>query len=168
MTVSERIRDFRKKQKKMTQDEFAAQIQMSRSNLAGIETGAVTITDRTIKMICECFNVSEAWLRTGSGPMYRETESSIVDELCKRYNMSPARRRVMEIFLSMDDEKQEQLAETFFNVVTAANEFMQKPAADDEIDAEVERYRLELQAERKAAASPCADGSSNITGTGRH
>lgn len=168
MTVNERIRDFRKKEKKMTQAEFATHIQMSRSNLAGIETGAVIITDRTIKMICECFNVSEAWLRTGSGPMYRETESSIVDELCKRYNMSPARRRVMEIFLSMDDEKQEQLAETFFNIVTAANEFMQKPTADDKIDAEVERYRLELQAERKAAASPCADGSEPTTGTGRH
>lgn len=167
MTVNERIRDFRKKEKKMTQAEFAKQIQMSQSNFAGIETGAVTITDRTIKMICECFNVSEAWLRTGSGPMYRETESSIVDELCKRYNMSPARRRVMEIFLSMDDEKQEQLAETFFNVVTAANKFMQN-AVDDEIDAEVERYRLELQAERKAAASPCADGSEPTTGTGRH
>lgn len=168
MTVNERIRDFRKKEKKMTQAEFATHIQMSRSNLAGIETGAVIITDRTIKMICECFNVSEAWLRTGSGPMYRETESSIVDELCKRYNMSPARRRVMEIFLSMDDEKQEQLAETFFNIVTAANEFMQKPTADDKIDAEVERYRLELQAERKAAASPCVGGSEPITGTGRH
>lgn len=167
MTVNERIRDFRKKQKKMTQAEFAAQIQMSQSNFAGIETGAVTITDRTIKMICECFNVSEAWLRTGSGPMYRETESSIVDELCKRYNMSPARRRVMEIFLSMDEDKQEALAETFFNIVTAANEFMKK-SADDDIDAEVERYRLELQAERKAVSSLCADGSEPTTGTGRH
>lgn len=167
MTVNERIRDFRKKEKKMTQAEFATHIQMSRSNLAGIETGAVIITDRTIKMICECFNVSEAWLRTGSGPMYRETESSIVDELCKRYNMSPARRRVMEIFLSMDDDKQEALAETFFNVINAANKFMQK-SVDDDIDAEVEEYRLELQTERNAVSSPCVGGSEPITGTGRH
>lgn len=167
MTVNERIRDFRKKEKKMTQAEFAKQIQMSQSNFAGIETGAVTITDRTIKMICECFNVSEAWLRTGSGPMYRETESSIVDELCRRYNMSPARRRVMEIFLSMDDDKQEALAETFFNVINAANKFMQK-SVDNDIDAEVERYRLELQAERNAVSSPCVGGSEPITGTGRH
>ena len=151
----------------MTQAEFATHIKMSRSNLSGIETGAVIITDRTIKMICECFNVSEAWLRTGSGPMYRETESSIVDELCKRYNMSPARRRVMEIFLSMDDDKQEALAETFFNIVTAANDFMQKSANDD-IDAEVEQYRLELQAERNAVSSPCVGGSEPITGTGRY
>lgn len=167
MTVNERIRDFRKKEKKMTQAEFATHIKMSRSNLSGIETGAVIITDRTIKMMCECFNVSEAWLRTGSGPMYRETESSIVDELCKRYNMSPARRRVMEIFLSMDDDKQEALAETFFNIVTAANDFMQKSANDD-IDAEVEQYRLELQAERNAVSSPCVGGSEPITGTGRY
>ena len=168
MTTNERVKYFRKNVKHMTQDEFAKEINLSRSNLGNIETGAVSITDRTLKAICESFNLSEAWLRTGSGPMYRETESSIVDELCKRYNMSPARRRVMEIFLSMDDEKQEQLAETFFNIVTAANEFMQKPTADDKIDAEVERYRLELQAERKAAASPCVGGSEPITGTGRH
>lgn len=167
MTTNERVKYFRKNVKHMTQDEFAKEINLSRSNLGNIETGAVSITDRTLKAICESFNLSEAWLRTGSGPMYRETESSIVDELCKRYNMSPARRRVMEIFLSMDDEKQEQLAETFFNVVTAANKFMHN-TVDDEIDAEVERYRLELQAERKAAASPCVGGSSNITGTDCH
>lgn len=167
MTTNERVKYFRKNVKHMTQDEFAKEINLSRSNLGNIETGAVSITDRTLKAICESFNLSEAWLRTGSGPMYRETESSIVDELCKRYNMSPARRRVMEIFLSMDDEKQEQLAETFFNVVTAANKFMQN-TVDDEIDAEVERYRLELQAERKAAASPCVGGSSNIIGTDCH
>lgn len=167
MTTNERVKHFRKNVKHMTQDEFAKEISLSRSNLGNIETGAVSITDRTIKMICESFNLSEAWLRTGSGPMYRETESSIVDELCKRYNMSPARRRVMEIFLSMDDDKQEALAETFFNVITAANKFMQK-SADDDIDAEVEQYRLELQAERNAVSSPCADGSEPTTGTGRH
>lgn len=56
----------------MTQQDFAGKIEISRSNLGNIETGEVTVTDRTISSICRMFNVNENWLRTGEGEMFVE------------------------------------------------------------------------------------------------
>ena len=51
----------------MTQEEFAASIKISRSNLGSIEIGRITLTDRVISDICEKYNVNEQWLSTGEG-----------------------------------------------------------------------------------------------------
>ena len=63
--------------KKMTQEEFANKLNLSRSFINQIEVGAKNPSDRTILDICKEFNVNETWLRTGEGemflPMDRET-----------------------------------------------------------------------------------------------
>lgn len=146
MTINERIKYFRKQVKKMTQEDFSKEILLSRSNLAGIETGIVNVTDRVISTICGKFNLSESWLRTGIGNMYVETEADFVNSLADRYNMTAEQRRLMKIFLSMDEEKRDRIAKAFFDFVDAA-----KKADTYDIDREVEAYRLELIAEKKAA-----------------
>ena len=69
-TIGERITCLRKSIK-MTQEEFANAICMSRSNLSNIEKDRFTITDRVISAICTRFNVDEHWLRTGEGEMFQ-------------------------------------------------------------------------------------------------
>lgn len=146
MTINERIKYFRKQVKKMTQEDFSKEILLSRSNLAGIETGIVNVTDRVISTICRKFNLSESWLRTGIGNMYVETETDFVNSLADRYNMTIEQRRLMKIFLSMDEEKRDRVAKAFFDFVDAAQK-----VDNFDIDREVEAYRLELIAEKKAA-----------------
>ena len=155
MTINERIKYFRKQVKKMTQEDFSKEILLSRSNLAGIETGIVNVTDRVISTICGKFNLSESWLRTGIGNMYVETEADFVNSLADRYNMTAEQRRLMKIFLSMDEEKRDRVAKAFFFFFYAA-----KKADTYDIDQEVEAYRLELIAEKKAAFQS-DDGSSS-------
>ena len=46
MTIHERIKHLRKYELKLTQEEFAQKIKISRSNLANIESGKISITDR--------------------------------------------------------------------------------------------------------------------------
>lgn len=64
--------------KKMTQEEFASRLNLSRSFVNQVEVGAKNPSDRTILDICREFNVNEKWLRTGEGEMFlppdRETE----------------------------------------------------------------------------------------------
>ena len=155
MTINERIKYFRKQVKKMTQEDFSKEILLSRSNLAGIETGIVNVTDRVISTICGKFNLSESWLRTGIGNMYVETEADFVNSLADRYNMTAEQRRLMKIFLSMDEEKRDRVAKAFFDFVDA-----DKKADTYDIEQEVEAYRLELIAEKKAAFQS-DDGSSS-------
>ena len=65
--MNSRIKNLRKSMLNMTQEAFAKAINISRSNLASLETGRVCITDRIVKDICREFGVNEIWLRTGEG-----------------------------------------------------------------------------------------------------
>ncbi len=174
MELKDRIRHFRKNIKKLTQDEFRKEINLSRSNLASIETGAVNVTDRVIADICKTFNLSEHWLRTGEGDMYVESETSLVDSLTKQMNMSAEQRKLMEIFLTMSDEKRDSVSKAFFDFLDAARQLdaaesaappsnpainQQRTMTDDELEAEVEAYRAALIAEQKGQ-SASGSGSS--------
>ena len=169
MELKDRIRYFRKDIKKLTQDEFRKEINLSRSNLASIETGAVKVTDRVIADICKTFNLSEHWLRTGEGDTYVESETSLVDSLTKQMNMSAEQKKLMEIFLSMSDEKRDSVSKAFFDFLDAARQLDTAESAtppsestanqqhtimdeeDDEIEADVAAYRAALIAEKEAA-----------------
>ena len=168
MELKDRIRYFRKNIKKLTQDEFRKEINLSRSNLASIETGAVKVTDRVIADICKTFNLSEHWLRTGEGDMYVESETSLVDSLTKQMNMSAEQRKLMEIFLTMSDEKRDSVSKAFFDFLDAARQLdaaestappsesaakTQRTMTHDELEAEVEAYRAALIAEQKGQSA---------------
>lgn len=71
----ERIKQLRK-QLKLTQEEFAKKINISRANLGSLEIGRTNITDRVIADICRAFNVSENWLRNGLGEMFIDDPES--------------------------------------------------------------------------------------------
>ncbi len=73
MTINERVRELRK-ELNMNQTEFGKKIALSQNHLTGIETGKRSVTDRTIKLLCTEFNVSEDWLRTGKEPMFVEID----------------------------------------------------------------------------------------------
>lgn len=85
--ISERIRAVRKACK-ITQEEFAAGINISRSNLGNIEIGRIGVTDRVISDICNTYGVAENWLRTGKGDMFRpkDTEDALIDAFGKLVN----------------------------------------------------------------------------------
>ena len=54
----------------MTQQVFSTKIKISRSNIGNIETGEVSVTDRTVNDICDAFGVNENWLRYGEGDIF--------------------------------------------------------------------------------------------------
>lgn len=70
MEIFDRIKFLRKSVLKKTQQEFSEAVHISRSNMGNIEIGRIAVTDRVINDICEAFNVSEYWLRTGEGEMF--------------------------------------------------------------------------------------------------
>lgn len=68
--MNERVRQLRKEILKLTQQEFAKSINISRSNLGGIETGAVSVTNRVLSDICNEYGVNENWIRNGEGEVF--------------------------------------------------------------------------------------------------
>lgn len=69
-TINERIADVVKASGK-TKTAFADSLGVSQQYISKLEkTG--TPSDRTIRDICSKYNVSEYWLRTGEGEMFRQ------------------------------------------------------------------------------------------------
>lgn len=66
----ERLKKLRKALR-LTQADFAQQLNIATSTVTSYETGSRQMPNRTIIDICEKFNVNELWLRTGEGDMFR-------------------------------------------------------------------------------------------------
>lgn len=61
-----------RKELDLTQQEFANKIGTTANVLTNYETGRRNPSASVINNICKTFNVSEAWLRTGEGDMFIE------------------------------------------------------------------------------------------------
>lgn len=67
--MKERMRELRKALG-FTQQEFADKLNIQRGSIAGYEVGRISPSSATIALICREFNVSEEWLRNGTGEMF--------------------------------------------------------------------------------------------------
>ena len=93
----------------LTQAEFAKKLNISRSNLAAIETERVALTERTINDICRVFKVNRDWLITGTGEMYQTCETQEELEKFLTTLLMGEDESMKEIILTLsklsDDEK---------------------------------------------------------------
>lgn len=71
LEIYDRVKYLRKDFLHLTQDEFSKKLNISRANVANIESGRVSITERTIQDICRIFSINEDWLRFGHGDIER-------------------------------------------------------------------------------------------------
>ncbi len=83
--MNERIKELRK-ELKLTQQEFADELKISRGNIGAYEVGKNAPSDAVVSLICKTFNVNEEWLRVGVGDMFLELpeedeEAAYVSEL---------------------------------------------------------------------------------------
>lgn len=71
--LKDRIKKIRK-EKDLTQQEFASKIGTSQNVLANYEIGRRNPSASVINNICKTFNVNESWLRDGTGEMFVELD----------------------------------------------------------------------------------------------
>lgn len=83
----------------LSQKDFGSKIFLSQDHISSLEKGRRSITDRSIKNICNEFNVNEEWLRSGKGSMFQDITNDIsapdhIKELLRKFSL-----------LSEDDQK---------------------------------------------------------------
>ena len=71
LEIYDRVKYLRKDFLHLTHDEFSKKLNISRANVANIESGRVSITERTVQDICRIFSINEDWLRFGHGDIER-------------------------------------------------------------------------------------------------
>ena len=157
--INDRIKQVRKS-KGLTMEQFGSRIGLGKSAVNKIEKGINGTTDQTVQSICREFGVSEVWLRTGDGPMLDDTSGSILDRLVAEYHLNDRKRAILTAFLKLSPADQDAILRYVDGVVA---EISGQPAAPDlDIDAEVDAYRQELLAQKKAEADASVSaGSAN-------
>lgn len=109
--MNTRIQQIRKTAK-MTQDEFADKIGLSKNFVWMIEKGERTPSERTIKDICREFKVNYDWLVNGTGDMLQSDDSdaqAIVDSVMTGDNEFA--KKILVKFAKLSDEHWKQLQE---------------------------------------------------------
>lgn len=155
--INDRIKQVRKS-KGLTMEQFGSRIGLGKSAVSKIEKGINGTTDQTVQSICREFGVSEVWLRTGDGPMLDDTSGSILDRLVAEYHLNDRKRAILTAFLKLSPADQDAILRYVDGVVSELNA---QPAAPDlDVDAEVEAYRQELLAQKKAEAAASATAGS--------
>lgn len=111
--LGQRIKQIRNS-KKLTQDEFADILGLTKNFISLIETGNRTPSDRTISDICREFNISEVWLRTGEGemltPISRDAEIAAFLGDVMRGEKEDFRRRLVSVLVRLEPAEWELLA----------------------------------------------------------
>lgn len=67
--IGKRIKEIRKFFD-LTQFEFGDKIGLKPTAIGQMENGTRNVTERTIILLCERYNINENWLRTGEGEMF--------------------------------------------------------------------------------------------------
>ena len=155
MEIFERIKYLRKSILKISQEEFAKKIGLSRSNIGNIEVGRINVTDRVISDIVNQYNVNNDWLINGTEPMFIKTANELVDQIASKYNFSVAEKQALQAYVELSDSDREKISELIQNIFSGFFKLNNEEAATAEdtstnnIDYEVESYRKELEAEQK-------------------
>lgn len=169
--MKERLKQLRK-DKGLTQQEFADKLNIQRATYAKYEVGRNEPIDAVIALICDRFGVNEQWLRTGEGDMYVEINRDdemyrLVDELLAD-DSQEMKKRLATAILRLTPEQMEiglNWIKNTFGLVDAPDRTDQE--AKKIIDQKVDNYRRELEAEFSSKESQKASQTGNA-GTESH
>ncbi|MBR0226156.1 MAG: helix-turn-helix transcriptional regulator [Thermoguttaceae bacterium] len=119
----------------LTRRDFALKIGVDPSAFYSMLNGGRKISDRTIALIASRFNVSEEWIRNGSGSMFKSKERITDADI--------TRRHILDLYSKLPRELQEELEKLSSEILRKAKEvrttFPQKIAiiGDNNTDIEI-------------------------------
>lgn len=103
--MNSRLKELRKDNLKMTQEQFAESLGISRSNITNIELGNIALTDRMIKTICSVHNVNEKWLKEGTGDIFINNSNELDTLIGYLYaENDDFKKEIIKLMLELDDD----------------------------------------------------------------
>jgi transcriptional regulator with XRE-family HTH domain len=103
-----------------TQDEMSKLLHVGRSTYACWESGTRDIKDRYVDAICREFGVSEEWLRTGEGEMFKEDDFAY-DLGTYAAKATELDKAIITEWMKLDDSTKHNLYEFMKKVVDSSN-----------------------------------------------
>lgn len=102
MTQGERVKEIRKALN-LTLEKFGEKLGVTKVAISNIEKGNRNLTDQMAKSICREYNVNNIYLLYGKGEMFDAFPETVLDDLCKQYNMDELDRSIVSSYLQLSD-----------------------------------------------------------------
>ena len=157
--MDERLKELRKSLG-LTQEAFSTKIGIKRNTLANYEVGRNDPIDAVLFSICSVFNVNEDWLRNGQGEMFVETEQTYLSELSRQYDLDELDQAILESYLALTKNQRSGVKDFLRSISKSIDN--QETAASLDIDEEIEKYRQELEAEKKGEILSVSEDTKGI------
>lgn len=103
MTQGERVREIRKTLK-LTLEKFGGKLGVGKGAISAIETGARNLTEQMAVSICREYNVNYDYLVNGEGEMFDNLPQTVLEELCKQYDLDDLDRKLIDLYLTLDPD----------------------------------------------------------------
>ena len=110
--MNERIRELRKSLN-LTMKKFGQRIGISEGAVSNIEKGNRNVTEQMFKSVCREFNVSEEWLRNGTGSMFVKADNFSLDEFLEKNGATELEIELAKAYFSLDKEFRRSIVEYF-------------------------------------------------------
>lgn len=135
----------------LTQKGIGDALGLSNSGISNIENGTRNVTDKHIKLLASIFNVSEEWMRSGSGSMFLPNVGGLVNDP----SLDAADREILQSYIRMTPA-QRQFIKSWIKEVAASIHLVE--SQDDDRERAHRLLDQELDAEKE-------DVSASTTGS---
>ena len=114
--MNERIKYLRKDVLKLSQKDFAEQLNLSENFVWMVEKGNRIPSDRTISDICRIFNINPDWLRNGVEPMLMpatDEEAEYITELLMGTDdpVVDVMKSILKVYMALSDQDKKKVRE---------------------------------------------------------
>ena len=110
--MNERIKQLRKTLG-LSGEKFGEPLGVKRSAISDIERGRNNLSAQMLKSICREFNVSEEWLRNGTGDMFISADNISIDDLITSNKADDLELEILKAYFSLDKEVRKKAIEHF-------------------------------------------------------
>ncbi len=116
MTQGERVRKIRKALN-LTLEKFGMKLGVGKQAISKIEKGENSLTDQMAISICREYNVNYDYLMNGEGEMFDTLPQTILEELCKQYDLDGFDKILLEMYLEMTGSQRDVLKQTIREMI---------------------------------------------------
>lgn len=116
MTQGERVREIRKALN-LTLEKFGMKLGVGKQAISKIEKGENSLTDQMAISICREYNVNYDYLMNGEGEMFDTLPQTILEELCKQYDLDGFDKILLEMYLEMTESQRDVLKQTIREMI---------------------------------------------------
>ena len=116
MTQGERVREIRKSLN-LTLEKFGEKLGVQKSAISKIEKDNVKLSDQMAKSICREYNVNYDYLVYGEGEMFPVLPKTVLDELCRQYELDDFDRSLIEMYIQFPKPLRDYLKNNLLDIL---------------------------------------------------